>query len=71
MDKIFVDFFHVLAQFPYTRSESELDYYHRKVTVWVTEQLKPEDLKKYETSANLWIAWHWRQVPSWPLKSQI
>ena len=44
MDKTFVEFFFVLAQFSYTTSEWELNYHHQKVTVRfaseVTEQLK-------------------------------
>ena len=42
--------FHFLAQFLYTTSEKELDYYHRKVNVRVAsrivERLKTYDLKK-------------------------
>ena len=38
MDKIFVPF-HALAQFPFTTSESELDYYHQKVDVKVASQI--------------------------------
>lgn len=38
--------FHILAQFPPTTSESELDYYHQKVNIRVasrfTEQLKTQ-----------------------------
>ena len=32
--------FHVLPQFPFTASETELDYYYQKVNVRVAEQLK-------------------------------
>ena len=35
----FCRLFHVLAQFPFTTSETELDYYHQKVTVPVTSQI--------------------------------
>ena len=42
--------FHILAQFPFTTSKSELDYYHQKVNVRVglrvAEQRKTYDLKK-------------------------
>ena len=39
MDKIFLDFFYVLAQSPFDTSESELDYHHRKVKERVASQL--------------------------------
>ena len=32
--------FHFLAQFPFTTSETELDYYHQKVNARVAERLK-------------------------------
>ena len=41
----FVDFFHFLAQFLFTLSEMELDYYHQKVNVRVAERLKTSFLE--------------------------
>ena len=42
--------FHFLAQFLFTTSDTELDYYHKKNSVGVasrvSEQLKPSDLRK-------------------------
>ena len=42
---------HFLAQFFFTTSETELDYYHQKVSVRVAsrvgERLKTEDLRKF------------------------
>ena len=31
--------FHFLAQFFFTASETELDYYHQKLSVWVASQV--------------------------------
>ena len=39
MDKIFVDFFHVLTQFPFTTSELELYYYHQTVNLRVASRI--------------------------------
>ena len=39
LDKIFVVFFYVLTQLPFTASEMELDYYHQKVNIQFTEQV--------------------------------
>ena len=51
MDKI-LGLFYVLAQFLFTTSEMELDYYHQKVRVRVAsrvaKRLKTYDLKKLE-----------------------
>ena len=38
--------FHFLEQFFFTTSETELSYYHQKVSVWVAERLKNKDLRK-------------------------
>ena len=38
--------FHVLAQFLFITSETELDYYDQKVIVRVAERLKTKDLRK-------------------------
>ena len=38
--------FHFLAQFVFTTSETELDYYHQKVNARVAARLKTEDLRK-------------------------
>ena len=50
LDKIFKDFFIFLAQFVFTASELELNYYHQKVHVRVAsrvaERLKTRDLTK-------------------------
>ena len=52
MGKIFLDFldFHILPQISFTTSETELDYYHQKVNVWVAwripEKRKTEDLER-------------------------
>ena len=46
MDKTFLDFFHFLAQFVFTASETELDYYHHKVNVRVAERPNTQDLRK-------------------------
>ena len=46
-------FFHALAQFPITKSDSELDYYHEEVNVGVAsrvaERLKTLNLRKLVT----------------------
>ena len=39
MEMIFVDFFHISAQFPFTKSEKELDYYYQKVNIRVTSRV--------------------------------
>ena len=39
LGKIFVDFFNFLAQFIFTTSGKELDYYHQKVNVRVASQV--------------------------------
>ena len=39
LDKIFADFFYFLAQFIFTTSGTELDYYHQKVNVRVASQV--------------------------------
>ena len=43
--------FHILAQFPFTITESALDYYHEKVNVRVTSQItersKTKDFRKF------------------------
>ena len=43
---------YVLAKFLFTTSETELDYYHKKVNVRVTsrvaERLKTQDFRKFE-----------------------
>ena len=44
MDKIFVDFFTFLAQFPFTTSESKLDCYHQKVNVRVASRVAERHL---------------------------
>ena len=38
--------FHFLAQFVFTTSETELDYYHHRVNVRVAERLKTQELRK-------------------------
>ena len=38
--------FDFLAKFVFTTSETELDYYHQKVSARVVERLKTQDLKK-------------------------
>ena len=40
LDKILVDFFNFLAQFLFTTSETELDYYYQRVNKQVAELLK-------------------------------
>ena len=44
-------FFHFLARFLFTASDTELDYYHKKKSVRVAsrvpERLKPSDLRKF------------------------
>ena len=46
-------FFHALAQFPFTKSDSELDYYHKEVNVGVAsrvaERLKTLNFTKLVT----------------------
>ena len=53
------DTFHILAQFPFTTSESELDYHHEKVNLRVAsriaERLKTTDFRKFQE--NLSKAW--------------
>ena len=50
MEKIFVGFFHILAQFPIATSERELDFCHQKLNIQVSpqvpERLKTKDLRK-------------------------
>ena len=50
MEKIFVGFFHILAQFPIATSERELDLCHQKLNIQVSpqvpERLKTKDLRK-------------------------
>ena len=50
LDKMFVDFFYVFEQFLFNTSETELNYYHQKVTMWVVwrvaEGFKTKDLRK-------------------------
>ena len=53
--------FHVLAQFLFLISETELDYYHKKVRVWFVKWLK-----KFQE--NPWNAWIWWRVTSRPPK---
>ena len=52
MNKTFVDFFSLLAQFFFPTSETDLDYYHQNVNVRVAspaaEQLKTWDPRKLE-----------------------
>ena len=51
--------FHVLAQFLFTTSETELDYYHQKVSVRDVSQAagrpKTKDLRKLKNFENAWI----------------
>lgn len=37
--KIFAELFHILAQVPFTISESEIDYYYQKVNVRVASRV--------------------------------
>ena len=50
MEKIFVGFFRILAQFPIATSERELDFCHQKLNIQVSpqvpERLKTKDLRK-------------------------
>ena len=39
MEKIFVDFFYILTQFPFTTSERELGYFHQAVTIRVASRV--------------------------------
>ena len=39
LNKIFVEFFHVLAQFPFTTSEMGLDHCHQKVNLRVASRV--------------------------------
>ena len=39
MEKMFVGFFHVLAQFLFTTSERELNYYKEKVNIRFASQI--------------------------------
>ena len=39
LDRKFSDFFHVLAQFPFTVYEMELDHHHEKVNVRVASRV--------------------------------
>ena len=65
--------FHVLAQFLFTTSETELDYYNQVVNVRVasrvSEQLKTLGIREFQE--NSWNAWIWWQSLSSSPKSQI
>ena len=54
MEKIFVGFFHILAQFPIATSERELDFCHQKLNIQVSpqvpERLKTKDLRNQDIS---------------------
>ena len=43
--------FHVLAQFLFTTSETEIDYYHQKVDVRVISRVTERNLVKHELRA--------------------
>ena len=48
MEKMFVEnFFHILAHFPFSKSERQLDYYDQKVSTRVALQFA-ERLKAHE-----------------------
>ena len=68
--------FHFLAQFLFTTSETELDYYQQKVNVRVAsrvaERLKTfKKISRKKFQENPWNSWIWLRVPSRPTKSQI
>ena len=45
--------FLVLAQFPFTTSQPEVNYYHQNVNIRVAGRLKTEDLRKLENFKKL------------------
>ena len=50
-----------LAQFLFTTSKTELNYYHQKLSVWAARKFQE----------NLWNAWSWWRVPRLTPKCQI
>ena len=60
MEKMFVEkFFHILAHFPFSKSERQLDYYDQKVNTRVAlqfaERLKAHKIKAFqEYFRNAW-----------------
>ena len=45
MEIVFLEFFHILAQFTFITSESELVYYHQKVNIWVASPVAKQLLR--------------------------
>lgn len=58
MEKIFVGFFHILAQFPIATNERELDFCRQKLNIQVSPQV-PERLK----TKNLRKSRHFNETP--------
>ena len=61
LQKLFV---HILVQFLFTTSETELDYYQQKANVRVASEFR-------EVQKNPWNAWIWWRVLHRPPESQI